>query len=960
MRSTGAPLPAPEKLAEFAETRRNSIFGEDDRVAVGDTTDEPWRAIGKVIVTADAGVFSGTGFLIGPYHMLTAGHVVHSPAYGGDGRATGVEVSFGAAGGLAPFGRAVATEWRALPGWTVSALPGEDWALVTLDRSVGTTLGVFELGANGADDFYDGLTATLAGYPGDLAGGQDLYASAGTIASGTAEQLFYNGTLDTAGGMSGAPVWQTASATGTRTAIGIHAAGVVDPGVPGAANVATRLTSDRIVQIEEWQGQDAIVRPPVDLPDLSDGGAVDPLAAAALSATQATVGEMLTLSLSPRNLGTAVASGYSISVYASTNATITPLDSLIGEIAGPTLTPFETASLDIPVVLPANLPSGTYHIGWVLDSGEVITEFNETDNSAVLPTLLEVSALPDLVVDDLTLSSLSWVPGQVVTVEWLVRNGGGIASPAVPSGLYISSDPQVTTSDTRLLFDASGVVLAPGQTATEGAPFSFTYNDNLPPGDYWVAALVDPDASVSEADETNNTSAAVWVSIGETGQLFLGDDLANGIAATPDNDTLRGFNGNDTLVGREGGDLLEGGGDDDQAFGDAGQDTLYGGFGFDTLFGNLGDDLLYGDTGNGVDGQGDVLNGGSGADTLIGEGGPDTLSGEAGADVLEGGPGFDQLNGNGGPDTLLGGALRDSLLGGDGDDRIEGEDGNDDIYAGSGNDTVLGGEGPDFADGEMGDDSLDGGPDDDILLGGSGDDTLDGGSGIDRLLGGSGADLLRGGPGGDRLFSGGGGDTVEGGSGDDLIFGNGGDDRALGGSGNDSLVGEAGRDTLEGGSGNDLLAGREDGDSLLGGDGHDIVDGEAGDDHVDGGDGDDSVFGQQGADWLAGGPGADFLGGGADNDTLSGGPGPDRLGGDGGVDLFLFEPGDGADYIFDLALGTETIWISGGVGSFAALVFGTDPSGWLTVGYSTDPGDVLTLQGVLPGQLTDDGTIEFV
>lgn len=955
----GRAMPAPPRDAA-AEVRRHSVFGPDDRVPVGDATEFPWRAIGKVTVTAEAGVFAGSGFLIGPYHMLTAGHVVQSGSYGGDGWAEAVEVAFGAADGLAPFGRAVATAWRALPEWTVSALPGADWGLVTLDRSIGAHVGQFALGTHPAEDFYVGTFATVAGYPGDLAGGQQLHAAAGTIDSASASQLFYNGTLDTAGGMSGGPLWHSSSATGTRTAIGIHAAGAADPQAPGAVNAATRLTAARLTQIEEWQGQDAILRPPADRPDLTDGGRFDAGAAATLSAASAQAGGALTLTLGPRNIGTAPAEGWQIAVYASANATITELDTLIGAMPGPSLAPFETGAVEVPLTLPANLPTGAYHIGWILDAGDALAEFGEADNTGLLADTLAVAGMPDLVAEALTLSARGWTPGQVVATGWEVRNAGSVAAPALASALHISADAEVTAADPLLLRDDAGSALGPGQAAAEGAPFAFTYAGGLVPGTYWVAAVADPDAALAEGDEANNASPPIRVEIGIAGQILTGTAAANGLAGTPDNDTLRGLGGNDTLTGRAGADLLEGGNDDDAAYGDDGPDTLLGGYGFDTLFGNGGDDLIRGDIGDGTDGQGDVLNGGPGDDTLIGEGGPDTLSGAEGDDRLEGGPGFDQLNGNAGDDTLLGGALRDSLLGGDGDDRIEGEGGNDDIYAGSGNDTVLGGDDPDFADGEAGDDSLSGGSGDDILRGGAGSDTLDGGGGIDRLLGGDGPDLLRGGAGGDRLFGEAGADTVEGGPGDDLIFGNAGDDSLAGGPGADSLVGETGRDTLSGGSGDDMLAGREEADLLLGGAGADLLDGETGDDRAEGGDGDDTLFGRQGADRLEGGAGADFLSGGTEEDTLIGGPGADRLGGDGGVDLFLFRAGDGADHVFDLQPGLETVWIEGGVGSFAGLVFGAGQSGWLTVGYSADPLDVITFQGLFPGDLADDGTIVFV
>ena len=75
----------------------------------------------------------------------------------------------------------------------------------------------------------------------------------------------------------------------------------------------------------------------------------------------------------------------------------------------------------------------------------------------------------------------------------------------------------------------------------------------------------------------------------------------------------------------------------------------------------------------------------------------------------------------------------------------------------------------------------------------------------------------------------------------------------------------------------------------------------AGDDIINGGGGNDKIDGGNGHDTLAGGTGNDTLDGGNGNDILAGGTGTDVLyGGDdwrGGSDTYLFNLGDGIDYI---------------------------------------------------------------
>lgn len=270
-------------------------------------------------------------------------------------------------------------------------------------------------------------------------------------------------------------------------------------------------------------------------------------------------------------------------------------------------------------------------------------------------------------------------------------------------------------------------------------------------------------------------------------------------------------------------------------------------------------------------------------------------------------------------DRVVGGAGRDRIYAGGGDDFIEGGRpgefrGNegDVVYAGGGDDIVYGDEYVDLetaigigaaarnVDGRG--DFLSGGAGDDQLIGSVARDVLHGGGGTDLLIGGAGDDVLDGGAGylafdqewiverrsevvdgneyhlvtyvgvelrdatadeGDTIHAGNGSDWAFGGAGDDFIDGGPGDDVAYGGGGADALLGGAGADVLVG-------------------------------DRVEG-----SVPSSAGGDYLDGGAGSDRLHGDAGDDILAGGPGTDYLLGGAGRDIYLFERGDGEDWIFD-------------------------------------------------------------
>ncbi|MCR0980779.1 SdrD B-like domain-containing protein [Roseomonas populi] len=143
-----------------------------------------------------------------------------------------------------------------------------------------------------------------------------------------------------------------------------------------------------------------------------------------------------------------------------------------------------------------------------------------------------------------------------------------------------------------------------------------------------------------------------------------------------------------------------------------------------------------------------------------------------------------------GPDGFPGTDASDHISGGAGNDAINGLGSNDALYGGDGDDQINGHLGNDFQDGGNGNDNVQGQQGDDTLLGGAGDDIGEGGDGND---------LLEAGAGNDNMQGEGGNDTLYGGSGNDILTGNEGNDIVVGGTGNDSLQGASGTDIVIGG-----------------------------------------------------------------------------------------------------------------------------------------------------------------
>ena len=136
------------------------------------------------------------------------------------------------------------------------------------------------------------------------------------------------------------------------------------------------------------------------------------------------------------------------------------------------------------------------------------------------------------------------------------------------------------------------------------------------------------------------------------------------------------------------------------------------------------------------------------------------------------------------------------------------------------------------------------------------------------------------------------------------------------GSGNDeSFIGRAGNDRIDGGGGFDRLRFDRFWNVIIGldvdledGTAEGVWDGKAFSYKVSN---IEEVRGSYGDDSLRGSAGDDRLRGGAGDDTIAGGAGDDALWGGDGDDVFVFEPGNGRDYIADFTDGDDVIFLRG-------------------------------------------------
>jgi V8-like Glu-specific endopeptidase len=228
------------------------VLGEDDRVLVTNNEAYPWRCICSLIITAQTGsVYVGTGWLVSPRLVITAGHCVFLHDEGG--WASQIEVIPGRNGTERPFGSAVSYDFRSVEQWQFDRDRDYDYGAILLpeDRRYGDQLGWFGFAAR-EDSQFSGITLNLSGYPGD--GGKagperqqgTQWFNSRAVEDVYEKQISYE--IDTYGGQSGSPVWEM-TADGSRYGLAIHTWGT------SVANGATRITREVFDMFIGWSSQ---------------------------------------------------------------------------------------------------------------------------------------------------------------------------------------------------------------------------------------------------------------------------------------------------------------------------------------------------------------------------------------------------------------------------------------------------------------------------------------------------------------------------------------------------------------------------------------------------------------------------------------------------------------------------------------------------------------------------------
>ena len=225
-----------------SKDKQEVIIGTDDRVRVFANTSYPWRAICALRITAhDNTQWIGTGWLVAPRVVITAGHCVY--LHGNGGWAKKIEVIPGLNDASRPYGSCVSSNVRSVRGWSESKKRDFDYGAIILpsDCRLGDRTGYFGYAVRN-DSFLTGSVINMSGYPGDKGGNQQWFM-AQRPKSLTSKVITYD--IDSMGGQSGGPVWIKEGEN--RYCVGIHTNG------HSSGNSATRIDLSVFNNIKFWK-----------------------------------------------------------------------------------------------------------------------------------------------------------------------------------------------------------------------------------------------------------------------------------------------------------------------------------------------------------------------------------------------------------------------------------------------------------------------------------------------------------------------------------------------------------------------------------------------------------------------------------------------------------------------------------------------------------------------------------
>ena len=471
--SSGINIEMRKLLNLLGDIEEISQLNFSDLTKVSNPDNDPWPVICKLYIQSGFDYYSGSGVLIDPMHVITAGHCVNNEDYGGWADQIVILPAFnGSFDPLPTYGKAMSVELHSWSGWTNDGDHDDDIGVIDLDRPIGALTGWHSYGYNNDPDFYTGNTFHCAGYPGeDPYDGMYMYYWYGNF-DGTDSTLgvWWGNTVRinriAYSGQSGSGAYYNYG--GDRTVYAI----LSNTNTYLGRTYCPRITSDKFFDI-----RDIIAN---DTPSTFD---LIPLSVN-VSPAIITAGDRLSsMSYLVHNYSSAGMSGtIDVDVYLSSNDNITTSDTLIqthSVITSINSKSSTTVTVSTPPTIPASISPGNYYIGVILDSADANTSNNDSDGQDASP--ITITFTPTRIISlggDLAFGNLT-VGSSAQRTLTIYNNGNStltVSSISYPSGFSGSWSGSISAGSSRNVT----VTFAPTSEISYGG--TITVNSNRTSG----------------------------------------------------------------------------------------------------------------------------------------------------------------------------------------------------------------------------------------------------------------------------------------------------------------------------------------------------------------------------------------------------------------------------------------------------------------------------------------------
>lgn len=236
-------------------------------------------------------------------------------------------------------------------------------------------------------------------------------------------------------------------------------------------------------------------------------------------------GGFVTINYTLTNAGGTRAGPSTVGVYLSNDATIDASDQLLTTISTAALGSNMYYQVTAPIST-SSISAGPHYIGVIADIFNAVpNEASETNNRSNGIRIFGPSP-------ELRATMVSATPGTVadtgkVDFTFNLFNSGTVASSSSHVGLYLSNDATISTSDTLLLDVDFGSLAAHSTNTIKFGSLLTNFYQPVVAGQRYFGVIIDYDNRVTEANETNNASQGVLVTVTGNHAPVAVDDAAS-------------------------------------------------------------------------------------------------------------------------------------------------------------------------------------------------------------------------------------------------------------------------------------------------------------------------------------------------------------------------------------------------------------------------------------------------